>query len=137
MEQNPDELEVTPVVEVTESAPKQSAPKRPRTRVPKAALAKIEEAQNEERARETTVLEEPKPVPKVPDNQILKCECGCDIMPEANGLYPSRCPECGTWNDYRGVKFLEQSANILVCDKCGGLTLIKPDTVCCEHCGAR
>lgn len=132
METNPDELQVTEVVE-----PVVEQPKRAKKRVPKKALEQIERARNEESARDTVDIEETKPPVKVPFNQVLQCECGCNIMLQSDGLYPARCPECGTWNDYRGVKFLEESPNILVCDKCGGLTLIKPDTVCCEHCGAR
>lgn len=132
METNSDELQVTEVVE-----PVVEQPKRAKKRVPKKALEQIERARNEQSARDTVDIEETKPPVKVPFNQVLQCECGCNIMLQSDGLYPARCPECGTWNDYRGVKFLEQSPNILVCDKCGGLTLIKPDTVCCEHCGAR
>lgn len=89
------------------------------------------------RAQPADVIKEPTVINQKPSHVCLKCECGADIMPDKNGMYPARCPNCGTWNDYRGLKFLEQSPDILVCDKCGGLTLLKPDTVCCEHCGAR
>lgn len=89
------------------------------------------------RAESAKVIEEPHAVKQTPSNVVLSCECGADIMPDKSGMYPARCPNCGTWNDYRGLKFLEESPDILVCDKCGGLTLLKPDTVCCEHCGAR
>lgn len=100
-----------------------SAPKKRRKR---AQSAPTTEAQEETKQPETPT-----------DMQVLKCECGADIMPDKTGMYPARCSNCGTWNDYRGIKFLEQSANILVCDKCGGLTLIEPTTTCCTHCGAR
>ena len=89
------------------------------------------------RAEPAQVISEPVKMTEKPARVVLKCECGADIMPDKRGMYPARCPNCGTWNDYRGLKFLEQSPDILVCDKCGGLTLLKPDTVCCEHCGAR
>lgn len=105
------------------------------THVPPKKRRKTKRAQPEPTQAE--VLEEPKTIEHPPDMQVLKCECGADILPDKDGLYPSRCPDCGTWNDYRGIGFLEKSDSILVCDKCGGLTLIKPDTVSCEHCGAR
>lgn len=89
------------------------------------------------RAESAQVISEPEKMKEKPSHVVLKCECGADIMPDKNGMYPARCPSCGTWNDYRGIAFLEQSENILVCDKCGGLTLIEPDTECCKHCGAR
>lgn len=129
MEQNPSELEVPVVVE--------EQPKRARKRIPKKALEQIERAT---RANEEARIEEDarKEVPAVkPRFAALQCECGAYILSDKDGMYPERCPECGTWNDYRGVKYLEASDNILVCDKCGGLTLITPETTCCQHCGAR
>lgn len=89
------------------------------------------------RAQAAEVIKEPTVITQKPSHVCLKCECGADIMPDKRGMYPARCPNCGTWNDYRGLKFLEESPNILVCDKCGGLTWIDENTSCCSHCGAR
>lgn len=68
---------------------------------------------------------------------VLLCDhCGAELYPDREGMYPANCPNCNAENDYRGIGFLERSEDILVCDRCGHLTKIKPNTTCCSWCGA-
>lgn len=112
-----------------EPQPETEKPKRAR-RTKKAAISKDPEP--------ATVLQEPEPDRTAGSTGIvLLCDhCSAELLPDKSGMYPEFCPACHAENDYRGIAFLEQSEDILVCDRCGHLTKLNPGVDKCHWCGA-